>query len=392
LQRISQVLRAIDHFEITSVDDSPTGKLDYAKAFGRLSVDKDAEPLKLNSVLFLASMTKLLTSIAAMQIVEKGLISLETDVTLLIPDLAKQPILRGFEKDSGKPITSPRKNPIKFVHLLTHSAGTSYDTMQPELKRYRDYTGHPPNRATMENKCAYPLLFEPGTYWCYGTGLDWAGRVIEVVTGESLQDYMQKNMFDPLGIKHIKFTPNVTAEMKQAAATLSSRNPETDRVVNLKPGANFDEGDIECFGGHGGYADLTDYLKVLESILKDDQVLLKKQTTQHMFRPHLTPAAKKGMAEVFAIPTILSLFIGDFPNTVTYDWGIGGLLVNGNDTSTQRKKDTMIWSGAPNLFWVSLVNANSYTHDELLIKKYSLSTVKLDCVGCLARRYIRQAM
>ena len=94
-------------------------------------------------------MTKLLTSIAAMQIVEKGLISLEDDVSSYIPELAKQPVLKGFDS-SEAPITAERKNPIKFVHLLTHSAGTAYDLADPALIKYRNLVGHPPDRATLE--------------------------------------------------------------------------------------------------------------------------------------------------------------------------------------------------------------------------------------------------
>lgn len=145
------------------------GQLNYAKSFGTRSMGENANPLDLNTPLFLASMTKLLTSIACMQLIERGLISLDTDVSSFIPDLAAQPILHGFD-DNDKPILSDRKNPILFVHLLTHSAGTAYDKMVPVLEKYRDQQGQPEDRATMSTKCVYPLLFEPGTYWSYGTG------------------------------------------------------------------------------------------------------------------------------------------------------------------------------------------------------------------------------
>ncbi|CAD0041999.1 unnamed protein product [Aureobasidium pullulans] len=97
-------------------------------SFGTRSMGENAKPLDLNTPLFLASMTKLLTSIACMQLIEHGLITLDTDVSSFIPDLAAQPILHGFD-DNDKPILSDRKNPILFVHLLTHSAGTAYDKM-----------------------------------------------------------------------------------------------------------------------------------------------------------------------------------------------------------------------------------------------------------------------
>ncbi|KAH0395372.1 beta-lactamase family protein, partial [Aureobasidium melanogenum] len=326
-----------------------SGKLDYAKVFGKTCIGDDAKPLQLNSILFLASMTKLLTSIAAMQIIEKGLISLDTDVGTYIPELASQPILHGFD-DNNKPILTERKTAIKFVHLLTHSAGTAYDKGVPMLEKYRESIGdNPKDRTTMRNKCVYPLLFEPGTHWSYGSGSDWAGKVIEKVTNQSLQDYLQENVFAPFGINRIKFTPYLTEEMKKQAATIALRIP-TGNLVNLPARRNIDFQDAECFGGHGCWADLTDYIKILESLLLDDEKLLSKASTAVMFSPHLTPESRKGIKQVFGMKEVISLFVGKFPENVTYDWGIGGVLVDtGNDD--HRKKGTMIWSGMPNNFW-----------------------------------------
>lgn len=331
-------------------EGTQTGKLDYAKVFGNTCIGDNAKPMRLNSILFLASMTKLLTSLAAMQIIEKGLISLYTDVGSYVPDLAGQPILHGFD-DNGKPILTERKNAIRFVHLLTHSAGTAYDLMNPMLKKYRESNGDTPDvRATMKTKCVYPLLFEPGTHWSYGTGIDWAGKVIEKLTNQSLQDYLQENVFAPFGIERIKFTPHLTEEMKRELATISLRVPPTDKLVNLPAEKNFDYNDAECFGGHGCYADMSDYIKILESLLLDDEKLLSKASTATMFSPQLTPESRKGIKQVFGMQEVVSLFVGKFPENVTYDWGIGGVLVD-SENDDHRKQGTMIWSGMPNNFW-----------------------------------------
>ncbi|CAD0109582.1 unnamed protein product [Aureobasidium uvarum] len=324
-------------------------KSDYAKVFGSTCLGDNAKPLQLNSILFLASMTKLLTSIAAMQIVEKGLISLDSDVGPYIPDLASQPILHGFDSND-KPILTQRKNTIKFVHLLTHSAGTAYDKMVPMLDKYREsINDNPKDRTTMKSKSVYPLLFEPGTHWAYGTGIDWAGKVIEKLTNQSLQDYMQEHIFSPLNIDRIKFTPYLTEDLKKELATIALRIP-TGELINLPDGKNIDVGDAECFGGHGGYADLTSYFKILESLLFDDEKLLSKHSTAIMFSPHLTSESRTGINKVFTMPEIVSLFVGKFPETVIYDWGIGGVLVDSRDDE-HRKQKTLIWSGMPNNFW-----------------------------------------
>ncbi|KAI4717359.1 beta-lactamase family protein [Aureobasidium sp. EXF-10727] len=326
-----------------------SGTLNYSKVFGSTCLGDNAKPLQLNSILFLASMTKLLTSIAAMQIIEKGLITLDTDVAPYIPELAAQPILHGFDTND-KPILTQRKNTIKFVHLLTHSAGTAYDKMVPMLEKYRDFINdNPKDRTTMQSKCVYPLLFEPGTYWTYGTGIDWAGKVIEKLTNQSLQHYMQDHIFSPLHIDRIKFTPFLTENLKAETATIALRSASGD-LVNLPANKNIDAGDAECFGGHGGYADFTDYFKILESLLFDDGKLVSKQSTSVMFSPHLTPESRAGINKVFRAPEVVSLFVGKFPDNVTYDWGIGGVLVDSADDG-HRKQKTMIWSGMPNNFW-----------------------------------------
>lgn len=294
-------------------------------------------------------MTKLLTCIAAMQMIEKGLISLDTDVSTYIPDLAAQPILHGFD-DNDKPILTERKNTIKFVHLLTHSAGTAYDKMVPILDKYRQHINdNPEERTTMKTKCVYPLLFEPGTYWSYGTGIDWAGKVIEAVTKQSLQQYMDENIFAPLDISRIKFTPHLTKEMSSQAATIALRIP-SGNLVNLPKDKNIDWKDAECFGGHGGYADLTDYFKILSSLLLDDQVLLSKSSTAVFFSPQLSPQSHTAINKVFTQPEIMALFIGKFPSSTTYDWGVGGVLVDSSNDE-HRGKGTLIWSGMPNNFW-----------------------------------------
>jgi CubicO group peptidase (beta-lactamase class C family) len=294
-------------------------------------------------------MTKLLTSIAAMQIIEKGLISLETDIAPYLPELAAQPILHGFD-ENDKPILTERKNTIKLVHLLTHSAGTAYDKMIPMLEKYRQsINDNPEERTTMKTKCVYPLLFEPGTYWSYGTGSDWAGKVIEAVTGKSLQQYMDDNIFAPLNISRIKFTPYLTEDLRAQAATIALRIPSGD-LVNLPVSKNIDYKDAECFGGHGGYADLTHYFKILSSLLLDDEVLLSKSSTAIFFSPQLSSQSHTAINKMFTQPEVVALFIGSFPSSTTYDWGVGGVLVD-SENDDHRKKNTLIWSGMPNNFW-----------------------------------------
>lgn len=168
---------------------------------------------------------------------------------------------------------------------------------------------------------------------------------------------MRKNMFEPLGIKDITFFPDEHPGMKGRVASLTARGPDNGKVVPYtEPFLNY--GSKDCFGGHGGYAAMTEYIKVLHSILSDDEKLLKKETAALMFQPQLTAESKRALNATLHIPEVAGMFVGDLPTTINYDWGLGGILVEGS-IDGRRKKGTLIWSGMPNLFWVrdhSIVN------------------------------------
>ena len=326
-------------------------------------------------------MTKLLTSIAAMQLVERRFISLDDDVSPYVPELAEKKVLVGFDGD-GKPQLKDRVNPLKFRYLLTHSAGTSYQFQDPRLQRYSDYLYGPPDpkqsavpgkrsEKTVVERFWHPLCYEPGTGWEYSPSLDWAGKVIEKLTGMTLEDYMQKNIFEPLGIKGITFWPDKHPDIKSRMTALTIRDPLVTGRVKDYSGPSFNDGVTECMGGQGCYADLEDYLKIVHNLLvtvtdddhnNDVPRLLKKETVLEMFQPQLTKQSQEAQAEKARIPERVKLFVGYFPSDVVYDWGIGGILVNserpqdGNKEiswGARRKKGTLIWSGLPNLYWVS---------------------------------------
>ena len=105
---------------------------------------------------------------------------------------------------------------------------------------------------------------------------------------------------------------------------------------------------------------MPDYMKILQSLLADDEKILKRETTKMMFSPQLTPESQKALQEVFNTTNKSVLYVGVLPENVRYDWGLGGLLtmediaVNG---APWRRKGCMVWSGLPNLFWVGWILA-----------------------------------
>ncbi|MGH3118645.1 MAG: serine hydrolase domain-containing protein, partial [Gaiellales bacterium] len=144
----------------------------YEGAFGKRELGKEA-PMTPDSVVWIASMTKAITATAAMQLVERGKLSLDGRATEVVPELAKAQVLDGFDS-AGKPRLRAPARPITLRHLLTHTSGFSYEIWNPAIVRYQAATGTP-GITTCENAAlTTPLMFDPGDRWEYGNGLDWA--------------------------------------------------------------------------------------------------------------------------------------------------------------------------------------------------------------------------
>lgn len=327
-----------------------SGSFHYAKAFGNDDGTSDGRPFAMSSIMALASMSKLLTSIAALQLVEKRLVDLETDVSSLLPTLASQGVLCDWDA-AGKPCIQPRKNPITLRSLLTHSSGAGYDMSNPNLARFTAYKGRRVNSGTtVDERFGYPLTFEPGTAWEYGTGIDWVGQLVERLTGQTLEADMQRHIWEPLGIERMSFWP-AGISGGDRKVRISVRDEASGRFTALKQ-LFLTEGVTDCFGGQGIYASMEEFLKVIHSILADDGKLLTSESIAMMFQSHLLPASRDSLQRHVKDCGTESSFIGIFDNNRLYDWGLGGMLAMENEPFGPQAK-TLFWSGKPNLFWVS---------------------------------------
>jgi CubicO group peptidase (beta-lactamase class C family) len=219
----------------------------------------------------------------------------------------------------------------------------------------------PPRPTPVEDRDNLPLLFEPGTDWRYGASIDWAGRLVEILSGEDLETYFQRHVLKPVGVTpgRVTFFPERVPGTMRDLASMSSRNQDTERVEHSSflyapPEATKDR---QAYGGEGGFADLTEYMKVVWSFLVDDGKLLNQKTAALMFQPWLKEKeAKKALLENVKHPEWI---VGWVPLTGEYDWGLGGLLVDG-DGHEHRKRGFMVWGGAFNLTWVSDEDSISY--------------------------------
>jgi CubicO group peptidase (beta-lactamase class C family) len=225
----------------------------YSGAFG--TRDTSGVPVRPDSIFAIASMTKAITTTAALQLVEQGKLDLSEPVVKHLPQLANLEVLEGFD-DAGKPSLRPLKTPITLRHLITHTSGFCYEMWDQQMFRYRSV--YPAATSSQPG----PLMFEPGTRWQYGEGLDWTGRLIEAVTGATLEDYFQEKILRPLGMNDTSY---LLAEAKFDRLVSNYRR---DSGGDLKQDKRQQPARPKEFNGGGGlYSTAADYLAFMRMIL-----------------------------------------------------------------------------------------------------------------------------
>ena len=262
---------------------------------------ENAKPLQTNTVMWVASCTKLMTSICALQLVERGKLTLDDPVYTHIPELKDFKVLKTFDNE-GKPVEVQHFKPITLRTLLTHTSGLTYDGMHPKLLAWLAYHGREPTvGAKLLQRFDAPLTFEPGESWMYGSGIDYAGLLIERVTGLTLEEYMRQNLWEPLGIKDMTFTLKSRPDMKERMADMSVRDEGSGKVRYTGARMTYQEPDGEevqdCMGGQGVFTSAEEYIKVLHAALTtdEDERLLKKETLKEFYTPQLAEEPSAAM-------------------------------------------------------------------------------------------------
>ena len=178
------------------------GKITYQGAFGTRAAASGVKVTP-DSIFAIASMTKAITSVAAMQLVDQGKLTLDEPASKHLPDLAKLEVIEGFDPSTGKPKMHTVRKPITLKHLLTHTSGLAYPQWSEVMMQYTKATGKSFRPAPVAPMA--PLIFEPGTRWHYGFSADWTGKLVEKVSGLTLEQYFQRNILEPLGMKDTTF-------------------------------------------------------------------------------------------------------------------------------------------------------------------------------------------
>lgn len=328
------------------------GHFVYNKALGqRTLLSGEKVPQQLDDVLFLASATKLIATVAALQCVEDGLLTLTGDVSSIAPELAAKQVLTGFSDDGENPVLEPAVRPITLEMLLTHSSGTAYDFINPIVGKWNQKFNkfEEGKRRPVEESFCYPLAFQPGSSWMYGTGLDWAGRLVEKVTGRTLGEHVQQRICNPLGLNSAQFYPVTREDLRARMVDLNPDDPEGLGRAPLGGGGEVNKRTRGDFGGHGLFMPGADYVKVLHSLLANDGKLLKPATVDDMFEHHLSPEATAGHQAALVGPLGVFFRVGIDPGTKV-GHGLSGVLLL-EDVDGWYGERTLTWGGGLTQTW-----------------------------------------
>ncbi|MER5669642.1 serine hydrolase domain-containing protein [Pseudonocardia alni] len=285
------------------------------------------------------------TAVAVLQQVERGSLDLDGPIARVLPEMADLPVLDGFD-DGGRALLRPAATELTLRHLLTHTGGCAYDFWNADVARYQQLHDVPGIIACQEVTLRNPLLRDPGSGWEYGPHIDIAGRVVERVTGRTLEDYFRDNVFGPLG-------------MDSSGFAIGDRRP---RLVGMNARAadgTTDPMEFEIpqepefhMGGGGLYSTPDDYLRLLQALLRGGELdgarVLDSATLEMAKGNHI------GDLTVGVITTAdpgASYDVDLLPGT-TKKWSLLGML-NVEETPDDRSAGSLFWAGLSNCyFWV----------------------------------------
>jgi CubicO group peptidase (beta-lactamase class C family) len=345
---VDQVLqKAVDAGDVAGVvalaaDDSGVV---YHGAFGRRAVDADAAMTE-DSVFWIASMTKAITSVAAMQQVEQGRLALDEPLGGVLPELDSIQVLEGFDADGSPRLRAPKRR-ITLRHLLTHTAGFVYDIWNADMVRYQEHAGIPGIIECRNVTLMTPLVFDPGDRWQYGINIDWVGKAVEKVSDKTLEEYFRDHIFRPLGMNDTGFV--IRPDQRSRLAGMHVRNPDgtltrIDFEIPQQP---------EFFMGGGGlYSVGADYLRFLRMLLHggalDGARVLRQETVEEMGKNQI------GDLTVGLLTTAIPGSSNDaefFPG-MTKRWGLG-YMISTEEAPTGRSVGSVAWAGLANtFFWI----------------------------------------
>lgn len=316
----------------------------YEGAAGLRSI-KDIQPMTPDTIIAIASMTKAITTVAILQLVEQGQIDLDTPITAYLPDLEHLKVLNGFDA-AGKPQLSSLKSTPTTRQLLTHTSGYVYEIWNADAFNHVASGQIDSLFGGGGNGMMAPLGFSPGERWEYGIGIDWAGILVETLSGKGLDVYFNDHIFLPLGMRDSFYA--VPADKTSRRASIHARGEAGLEVVPHL---------AETVSGGGGLSStVADYLRFMRALLNqgslDGATILHSHTVDMMFENHI------GELTVTPGPSQMPAYSNNFDMGfgAPAKWGLGFLL-HQHKTEAGRPEGSVSWAGLFNsYFWIDREN------------------------------------
>jgi len=320
----------------------------YEGAFGKRNLETGTA-MTPDTMFWIASMTKAVTSTAAMQLVEQGKLSLDKPISDVVMELSAAQVLEGFDAE-GKPKLRPPKRPITLRHLLTHTAGFSYRLWDAKAVRYASSIERLP-AAERRRAPRRPLMFDPGERWRYGTNIDCVGRIVEFISGEPLDAYFRKHILDPLGMNDTAFVISAPQREREASVHRRGRNGSLAPEPLEHPPAPPRSAPPRSFSGGGGiYSTAPDYLTLIRTLLRGgslDGVRILRPETVALMGQNQIGEVEVGVMKTTA-PT-LSNDVDFFPG-INLKWGFGH-MINMQRVVDGRSAGSLTWGGLLNTYY-----------------------------------------
>ncbi len=321
----------------------------YEGAAGVRSLDNGAA-MTTDTICAIFSTTKAIAGTACLQLVEEGRLDLDAPARSYVPEIGELQVLEGFD-GNGDPMLRPPKRDVTTRMLLLHTAGFAYDFFNETYTRLAEEHGQPSVVTSSKAALMTPLLFDPGDEWEYGSNIDWAGLVVEGVTGKRLGEVMSERILGPLGMDSTSF--DLSEAMRSRMAKIHQRGDDgglTPLDFELPP-------DPEVhMAGHGLYSTVEDYIKFIRMWLNDGMgpggQVLAGDTVEMAARNGLGEMKIKGLP---GVNPVLSNYAEFFPG-MPKSWALT-FMINDEDAPTGRPAGALAWAGLANLYyWIDRQN------------------------------------
>ncbi len=313
----------------------------YQGAFGVTDV-ASGRPLTADALFRIASMTKAITSVAAMQLIEQGRMGLDDPGEKYLPELAHLKVIESFNAATGDYKLRPVAKPPTVRHFLTHTSGLAYPFTSAIWRDFKPRDGE-------QFAFGGPLLFDPGERWQYSTSTDVVGRLVEELSGQKLEDYFREHIFTPLKMTDTSY--NVPQD--KAARLVPAQQRAGDRMDGAivlqspQPGLTFPA----PIGGGGLASTAGDYGRFLRMLLNGGELdgarVLKPETVALMGQNHIGAVSVPALKS--ALPRSADFtFIADGRDK----WGLG-FLITTDQVPGKRSPGSLSWGGINNTyFWL----------------------------------------